>query len=160
MAATRKRGVANPSYAKNSALERLLDNILRYFNINSAAEFGVSKATPILCGQIPVFTVYCTPDDEKLVSFPEDCDASLENYVEYGDIEWCINHVNPQYDLAILSTEDFNIALSVFWKMVDLNVPYIISRKDLGRKRNYTQRVFGTLDDKWYVYYKDLIAQW
>ena len=130
------------------------------FVIYTGSELGVSDETKYLSEKLGRLVTFCS-QLEFLAGFSDFTpDWDVEVYTQLLDIDTFFEYFQPKYDLAVISTDDYNAATRFLTHISRAGTPYIVSTLNMGSRGGYVLRVFGERSDKVYLYYQNPISNW
>lgn len=141
-------------------MEPVLSQLFNTYVLVSGVELGISEHTQYLNSKLLGLTSICR-------------NSELFHKYRFDDPGWCVQHIEqtldiqtffeyygPKYDLAYISSNNFNDCLEFFKRVTLDRTPFIYSRWDMGTKRDYTFRAFDFSGEKSFLYYRDPIQDW
>ena len=145
-------------------MDCILRNVFSSYNVMTGIELGIGDHTERLYNSLGSLTSL-VKNTELYHKYrpPEFGDLWMcQHYFRPEDISTFFHYFEPEYDLAVITCQNFQECLTFFMEVGTIKVPYIISRWNMGNKIGYVQRVFHTDDYEGdlYFYFRDITEDW
>ena len=138
-------------------LRPVLSKIFLTYNISTGIELGIGDITQYLNDGLLWHTTMCRNTEFFYKWRVADEQWQTQFYQKTLDIDTYFQYYTPEYDLAVINSNDFDSGNTFFANCSNVKVPLIVSKWDLGPRRDYLRTSF---EDDIFLYYRDMISEW